>query len=263
MRGAASSSTRAASPALVVEADGSIGGVLTWTLDGASMEVLTLHVARQWAGVGSALIAAALRVAEASGARRLWLVTTNDNVDALRFYQRRGFRLTRVDAGAVDRSRATIKPAIPETGAHGIPLRDELELEIAIGEPATTAPGPSTSDELLALELALARRDEPAIPGGYEAVLASDFLEIGASGRRWTRAEILEALHGEPPDDLIAIESFDCAELAPGVLLATFDTVATGPGGVTVRGRRSSTWVRHDDRWRMRFHQGTPLPDEP
>ncbi|HEY6569706.1 MAG TPA: GNAT family N-acetyltransferase [Candidatus Limnocylindrales bacterium] len=119
-------------PALIVEADGVIEGVLTWELSGTSMEVLTLHAARQWSGVGTALIAAARRVAEASGARRLWLITTNDNVDGLRFYQRRGFRLARLHPGAVDRSRETLKPAIPEVGDHGIPLRDELELETLI-----------------------------------------------------------------------------------------------------------------------------------
>ena len=181
-------------PALIVEGDGTIEGVLTWVHDGRSMEVLTLHAARQWEGAGSALLAAARRVAEASGVRRLWLITTNDNIDALRFYQRRGYRLTGVDAGAVDRSRASLKPAIPEVGTHGIPLRDELELELLLGD-TPTADGPP----LLALELALAQRDEAAIPGGYEAVLAPDVLEIGSSGRLWTRAEILEALHAEPP----------------------------------------------------------------
>jgi uncharacterized protein YhfF/N-acetylglutamate synthase-like GNAT family acetyltransferase len=124
-------------PTLIVETDGAIEGVLTWVLSGTSMEVLTLHAARQWSGIGTALIAAARRVAEASGAGRLWLITTNDNVDALRFYQRRGFRLAQLHAGAVDRSRATLKPAIPEGGAHGIPLRDELVLEMDIGARAT------------------------------------------------------------------------------------------------------------------------------
>ena len=188
-------------------------------------------------------------------------MTTNDNVDALRFYQRRGFRLARVDAGAVDRSRATIKPAIPEVGDHGIPLRDELELEMAIGEPE--APAPQSADALLALELALARRDEAAIPGGYEAALAPDFSEIGASGRRWSRDEILGALHAEPPNESIAIESFELAELAPGVLVATFDMVAASRDGTLTRSRRSSTWVSRDGRWLMRFHQGTPLPGDP
>ena len=54
---------------------------------------------------------------------------TNDNVDALRFYQHRGFCLVRVHRGAVDRSRASLKPEIPPAGAYEIPLRDEIELE--------------------------------------------------------------------------------------------------------------------------------------
>ena len=119
-------------PALVAEVDGEMVGVLTWVLRERSMEVLTLHAAPRWAGTGTALVAAAKRVADASGARRLWLVTTNDNIDALRFYQRRGFRLARVHAGAVDRSRAMLKPAIPQSGEHGIPIHDELELELLL-----------------------------------------------------------------------------------------------------------------------------------
>ena len=85
------------------------------------------------AGVGSALLAEAGRIARAAGCTRLWLITTNDNVDALRFYQRRGFRLAALHPGAVDDSRARLKPEIPEVGAHGIALRDELELEREIG----------------------------------------------------------------------------------------------------------------------------------
>ena len=63
--------------------------------------------------------------------RRLWLVTTNDNLDALRFYQRRGLRIVAVSPGAVDRSRA-LKPEIPRLGAYGIPLRDEIVLELPL-----------------------------------------------------------------------------------------------------------------------------------
>ena len=98
--------------------------MLTYVPD--THEVLTLHAAERGRGVGTALIEAA---AERLG--RLWLITTNDNVDALRFYQRRGFRLVALHRGAVDESRARLKPEIPETGDHGIPLRDELELERA------------------------------------------------------------------------------------------------------------------------------------
>jgi hypothetical protein len=57
------------------------------------------------------------------------VITTNDNLDALRFYPRRGFRLAALYTGAVDESRARLKPEIPTVGDHGIPLHDELELE--------------------------------------------------------------------------------------------------------------------------------------
>ena len=69
------------------------------------------------------------RIASAEGCRDLWLITTNDNVDALRFYQRRGFRLVKLHPGGVDRSREFLKPEIPETGEYGIAIRDELELQ--------------------------------------------------------------------------------------------------------------------------------------
>jgi len=94
---------------------------------GGSCEILTLHAARRWAGVGTLLVAEAARLAAEMGCSR-WVVTTNDNVDALRFYQRRGFRLVAVRCGAVDDSRRTLKPSIPLAGDYGIPLRDEIEL---------------------------------------------------------------------------------------------------------------------------------------
>ena len=247
-------------PVLIVEARGAVEGVLTWILDGSSMEILTLHAGRQWHGTGTALLAAAHRVAEAVGARRQWLITTNDNVDALRFYQRRGFGLSRVHAGAVDRARATLKTAIPEVGFLGIPLRDELELEMVIGGSAEAQPPPD-AETLLALELALARRDEAAIPGGYEAVLADDFTEIGAAGRLWTRAEMLALMAGDTRATN-AIEDFVINELGAGLVLATYDAVGEAPDGTPLRSRRSSTWIHRDGRWQMRFNQGTPVPPD-
>src|SRR5439155_8963 len=85
------------------------------------------------AKVGTALLAEAGLTAAAAGCTRLWLITTNDNVDALRFSQRRGFRLAALYPGAVDDSRARLKPEIPPVGDYGIPLRDELELELRLG----------------------------------------------------------------------------------------------------------------------------------
>jgi hypothetical protein len=74
---------------------------------------------------------------------RLWLVTTNDNVDALRFYQRRGFRLAELRPEAVTLSRRALKPEIPMVGAHGIELRDELELDLELRAQSGVSSRPS------------------------------------------------------------------------------------------------------------------------
>ena len=115
-------------PGLLAEDGTELLGVLTYAIRGADCEVMTLHTDRQRSGVGTALLAEAGRIARAAGCTRLWLITTNDNVDALRFYQRRGFRLAALHAGAVDDARARLKPEIPQVGDHGIPLRDEIEM---------------------------------------------------------------------------------------------------------------------------------------
>jgi GNAT superfamily N-acetyltransferase len=116
-------------PALLAEDEsGDLLGVATWVVVGDEIEVLTLHAARRWTGVGTALLDAVAAIGRALGCRRLWLVTTNDNVDALRFYQRRGMRLRELRAGGVDEARRTIKPGIPERGLYDLPIRDELEL---------------------------------------------------------------------------------------------------------------------------------------
>jgi ribosomal protein S18 acetylase RimI-like enzyme len=81
--------------------------------------------------VGSALMAAAQETARAAGCKRLWLITTNDNTHALRFYQRRGLKIAAVYVNAVEISRR-LKPEIPLNGYDGIPLRDEIELEITL-----------------------------------------------------------------------------------------------------------------------------------
>lgn len=121
-------------PAFLAEEGDRLLGVATYALGDGECELLTLHVEGRYAGVGSALVKAVREAAMRAGCRTLWVVTTNDNVDALRFYQRRGFRLERLRPGAVDESRRTLKPEIPTAGDHGIPLRDELELEMPLTE---------------------------------------------------------------------------------------------------------------------------------
>ncbi len=116
-------------PALIAESDGELLGVLTYVLGGGACEVLTLHATVSRLGVGSALLAAVERMARAAGCQRLWLITTNDNIDAIRFYQRRGFRMAALHAGAVTESRRRLKPRIPEIGDYRIPIRDEIEFD--------------------------------------------------------------------------------------------------------------------------------------
>ncbi|WP_204048759.1 GNAT family N-acetyltransferase [Microbispora siamensis] len=116
-------------PGFVALLDGKRAGVATYTISGRECELVTLDSVREGAGVGTALVEAVAGAARAGGAVRLWLVTTNDNLRALRFYQRYGFDLVAVHRDAVARSRE-LKPSIPEIGLDGIPLRHELELEL-------------------------------------------------------------------------------------------------------------------------------------
>jgi ribosomal protein S18 acetylase RimI-like enzyme len=118
--------------ALVALAGGRLAGVLTFIPGDGACEALTVHAAARRNGAGTALVAALRELAATEGWRRVWLITTNDNLDALRFYQRRGFRLVAVHPGAVDDSRARLKPGIPADGLYGIPIRDELELELTV-----------------------------------------------------------------------------------------------------------------------------------
>lgn len=119
-------------PALLAEIDGHLAGVLTYVVDGQQCEILTLHASDQWRGVGSALVDAVADAAVAQRCVRLTVTTTNDNIDALRFYQRCGFVLARLRPDAVVDIRASLKPEIPEVGNYGIPLRDEIDLDLAL-----------------------------------------------------------------------------------------------------------------------------------
>ncbi len=103
-------------------------GLAAYRLANRECELVMLAAQQQWRGIGSRLLAAVEEIARQAACRRLWLITTNDNVDALRFYQRRGFHLTALHVDALRKSRR-LKPGIPETGEYDIPLRDELELE--------------------------------------------------------------------------------------------------------------------------------------
>lgn len=113
---------------VAVDETGSIVGLVTYNMADEGCEIVTLDSLTQWRGIGTALIEAVCETAQANQCRRVWLITTNDNVDAVRFYQRRGFVLKAVHINALEQSRK-LKPQIPLIGNHGIPIRDELEFE--------------------------------------------------------------------------------------------------------------------------------------
>jgi GNAT superfamily N-acetyltransferase len=117
-------------PGFIAEEDGRPVGLVTLRFENDEMEVAALLAIDQWRGVGTALLEAASREAERAGCRRAWLITTNDNVDAIRFYQRRGWDWVALHRDAVAESRRRLKPEIGEIGSYGIPIRHELEFEL-------------------------------------------------------------------------------------------------------------------------------------
>ncbi|MDR3544926.1 MAG: nuclear transport factor 2 family protein [Candidatus Limnocylindrales bacterium] len=114
----------------------------------------------------------------------------------------------------------------------------------------------SLAGQLLAFELALARRDASAVPGGLADLLDDEFEEVGASGRRWDRAAVVALLADASPTDVV-IDTFDATPLSHTVVLVTYRSVRGGPGD-RAPAWRTSVWVRRGDRWRLRYHQGTP-----
>jgi GNAT superfamily N-acetyltransferase len=120
-------------PGFVAERDGGPAGIATYRLENGNCELAFIAAFERHQGTGTALLEAVLEAV--APCDRVWVVTTNDNLDALRFYQRRGFRLSAIRTGAVDWSREHVKPHIGLVGDFGIPLRDEIELELRSDAP--------------------------------------------------------------------------------------------------------------------------------
>ncbi|WP_058304442.1 GNAT family N-acetyltransferase [Gorillibacterium timonense] len=106
---------------------GSLIGLCTYTVEGDDCEIISLDSLEENKGIGTALMKRVEEEAEARGCQRVRLITTNDNVHALAFYQRRGYRLMELFPNAVEKARK-IKPEIPLMADNGIPIRDELLL---------------------------------------------------------------------------------------------------------------------------------------
>ncbi len=104
-------------------------GLVTYEITDFQCEVVTLDAFKKFSGIGTALLRAAADDARSHGCKRLCLITINDNLDAIRFYQKRGMTIAAIHVNALEESRR-IKPAIPKIGMFGIPMRDEIEFEM-------------------------------------------------------------------------------------------------------------------------------------
>lgn len=115
----------------VVEEGGEWTGLITFLCRGGEMEVTSLDSLREGQGLGTKLLSRVIEAARKQKCNRVVLTTTNDNLNAIGFYQKRGFQLAAIHRGVVDEARK-IKPGIPKIGNHGIPIRDEIELEMIL-----------------------------------------------------------------------------------------------------------------------------------
>jgi GNAT superfamily N-acetyltransferase len=132
-------------PGFLAEAGGRRVGLATFAPRADGVEVVTIQALQEGTGVGRLLMDRLLAAAVDLGAPRLWLITTNDNDRAIRFYQRWGMDLVRVVHDGVARSRA-VKPTIPEVSSGGVAIRDELEFERRVrgGRSRASGHGPGT-----------------------------------------------------------------------------------------------------------------------
>jgi ribosomal protein S18 acetylase RimI-like enzyme len=113
---------------VLTDETGEVVGLLTYLVDGAACEVVTIDAVVEGRGYGSTLLDAVSQAAIEAGCTRLWLITTNDNERAIGFYRANGFEVVAIHEGAVARSRER-KPSIPVVNEAGVPIQDEIEME--------------------------------------------------------------------------------------------------------------------------------------
>jgi ribosomal protein S18 acetylase RimI-like enzyme len=111
--------------------DGHIAGLVTYKIENGECEIMSLDSLIENRGVGTGLLNKVISAAKSAGCRKVRLITTNDNVRAFSFYQKRGFDMSAFYRNSLEAARA-IKPEIPLIGNDGIPLRHEIEFELKL-----------------------------------------------------------------------------------------------------------------------------------
>ncbi len=118
-------------PGFLFIEDEIVKGVVTYNIENEECEIVTLNSFEENKGIGTALINGVLEIAKKRDCKRLWLITTNDDINAIRFYQIKGFELKAAYINTMEISRK-LKPGIPLIGMHNIPIKHELEFEIIL-----------------------------------------------------------------------------------------------------------------------------------
>lgn len=118
-------------PGIFAESDNKLVGFLFYEIQGDDCEIVVFESLDKFQGIGTLLLEELVIAAKERLCKRIYLMTHNDNLDALRFYQRRGFSLCGIRFNSMDKARK-IKSSIPLIGDHGIPIRDEIDLEMKI-----------------------------------------------------------------------------------------------------------------------------------
>jgi ribosomal protein S18 acetylase RimI-like enzyme len=118
-------------PGLIAQQDEEIYGLITYKIFGDQCEIITLDSLKEGLVIGTLLIEAIKEKAVESSCTQIGVITTNDNLPALGFYQKHGFKIKAIAINVVASSRL-LKPSIPLTGFQGIPIRDEIELEMSL-----------------------------------------------------------------------------------------------------------------------------------
>lgn len=116
---------------IIAENEHGIAGFLFYEVRDQDCEIIVFEVFDKFKRIGTQILNKLKEIATNKKCRRLYLMTTNDNLDALRFYQKRGFHICDIHLDSVKHSRK-IKPTIGMTGDHGIPVRDEIDLEFLL-----------------------------------------------------------------------------------------------------------------------------------
>lgn len=118
-------------PGFIVKSDNKIIGLVTYNIQGKDCEIVTLNSIVGNKGIGTRLIDKVIEKAKSENCKRVWLITTNDNTKAIRFYQRRGFEWAGFHKNSMEESRK-LKPEIPELGDDDIPIKHEIEFELIL-----------------------------------------------------------------------------------------------------------------------------------